>query len=32
MEHPEDECRMVGEHHGKQDDEVSLVRLVSDIL
>ncbi|KAG1331382.1 hypothetical protein COCNU_02G013500 [Cocos nucifera] len=23
MEHPEDECRMVGEHHGKQDDEDS---------
>lgn len=23
MEHPEDECRVAGEHHGKQDDEVS---------
>nr|XP_029118468.1 regulator of nonsense transcripts UPF2 isoform X3 [Elaeis guineensis] len=27
MEHPEDECRMVGEHHGKQDDEESAARL-----
>lgn len=22
MEHQEDECRMAGEHQGKQDDEV----------
>ncbi|XP_038978276.1 regulator of nonsense transcripts UPF2-like [Phoenix dactylifera] len=27
MEHPEDECRMVGEHHGKHDDEESAARL-----
>ncbi|XP_017697728.2 regulator of nonsense transcripts UPF2 isoform X2 [Phoenix dactylifera] len=27
MEHPEDECRMVGEHHDKQDDEESAARL-----
>lgn len=22
MEHPEGECRMAGEHHGRQNDEV----------
>lgn len=28
MEHAEDECRVGGEHHGKQDDEVEF--LISD--
>uniref|UniRef100_A0A5B6Z5R2 Putative regulator of nonsense transcripts UPF2 isoform X2 n=1 Tax=Davidia involucrata TaxID=16924 RepID=A0A5B6Z5R2_DAVIN len=27
MEHPEDECRDGGEHHGKQDDEEAIARL-----
>lgn len=27
MEHHEDECRVAGEHHGKQDDEESVARL-----
>lgn len=24
MAHAEEECRVAGEHHGKQDDEVSM--------
>uniref|UniRef100_A0A1D1Y076 Regulator of nonsense transcripts 2 n=2 Tax=Anthurium amnicola TaxID=1678845 RepID=A0A1D1Y076_9ARAE len=27
MEHPEDECRITGDHHGKPDDEESVARL-----
>ncbi|XP_068643602.1 regulator of nonsense transcripts UPF2 [Aristolochia californica] len=27
MEHQEDECRVVGEHHSKQDDEETVARL-----
>ncbi|XP_010253476.1 PREDICTED: regulator of nonsense transcripts UPF2 isoform X2 [Nelumbo nucifera] len=27
MDHPEDECRVGGEHHGKQDDEETAARL-----
>ncbi|GMP22780.1 hypothetical protein CsSME_00000648 [Camellia sinensis var. sinensis] len=26
MDHPEDECRVRGEHHGKQDDEEAVAR------
>ncbi|KAL6980419.1 Regulator of nonsense transcripts upf2 [Sarracenia purpurea var. burkii] len=26
MDHPEDECRIGGEHHGKQDDEEAVAR------
>ncbi|MQL74633.1 hypothetical protein Taro_007011 [Colocasia esculenta] len=27
MEHPEDECRITGDHHGKPDDEETVARL-----
>ena len=32
MDHPEDDCRIEGEHHGKQDDEVSIGYLTRELM